>query len=108
MVEGPVQRGRRAIKSNGLVRHVVVRCSLHLKRNVVPGIVVGKAWNTRCNPNPLLIVPNIPLVPVCDAALVTKNESHVAEELINVEFQGLGQIEIVSVEVHVVGEIGER
>ncbi len=108
MAEAPVQGAGRSIESNGLIRQVVVRRPLHFDRKVIPGIAVRKTRNTRWDPLPLLIIKDIPLVPVGYPALVTINETHALEELIDVELQSLGQVEIISIEIHVVSEIEYR
>ena len=42
-----------------------------------------------------------------NAALVSPDKRHSVEELVDVEFQGLGSLQVDAVEVDVVGEIAE-
>src|SRR5258708_2085416 len=74
---------------------------------MVPGIVVGVAGNARRNPVLVLVVPNVPLVAACDAALVAKDETHTVEEQIDVKLQGLRKAQITPVKVHVISEVVE-
>src|ERR1700740_139104 len=72
---------------------------------MVPGIGVRMARNSRVLPITILIIPNVPLVPARNTALVSPDESHVAEELVDVKLQGLGRPEVISVKINVVGKV---
>src|ERR1700704_4131493 len=65
------------------------------------------AGYARRNPVLVLVVPNVPFVAACDAALVAKDETHTVEEQINVKLQGLRKAQVISVEVHVISEVAE-
>ena len=108
MAEGPAKIAGLPIQRNGLIHQMIVRGPLYLDRQMVPGIVVRMTGNARRNPVGILSVPNIPLVSACDAALVAKNEAHAAEELIDIKLQRLRDPEVISVEIHVIGEVVER
>jgi hypothetical protein len=52
---------------------------------MIPGVVVRVAGDTSGYPAQILIVPNVPMISARDTALVTKDETHVAEKLIGIE-----------------------
>src|SRR5258708_2282543 len=107
MAKGPVKIARLPIQRDGLIHQVIVRGPLHLDRQMVPGTVVRAAGNARRSPAFVLVVPNVPFVSACDAAFVAKDETHIVEELINVELQGLREPEVISVKVDVISEVVE-
>src|ERR1700704_705405 len=65
------------------------------------------AGYARRNPVLVLVVPNVPFVATCDAALVAKDETHTVEEQIDVKLQGLRKAQVIPVKVHVISEVVE-
>src|SRR6266849_5932107 len=102
---GPVEGAGHSVESDGLVLELIAGSARYLKGQVVPGIVVGVTGNAGGNPFRVSIVPDGPVVPVSDAALVAPDKAHTVEELINVELQRLGKSEVSAIEVHVIGEV---
>jgi hypothetical protein len=72
MRECPIQCVRRSIEHDRLINQIVIRSSLHLDRQMIPGIVVRVAGNSRRHPARILVIPNIPFVPARDPAFVTE------------------------------------
>jgi len=54
------------------------------------------------------IVPDVPLVSCGNPALVAKDETHVPEELIDVEFQRFGEPQFVAIEVDIICKVLDR
>src|SRR5229473_2993225 len=102
---GPVEGVGHSVESDGLVLELIAGSARNLNRQVIPGIVVGVTGNAGGNPFRVSIVPDGPVVPVSDAALVAPDKAHAVEELINVELQRLGKSEVGAIEVHVIGEV---
>src|ERR1051326_329587 len=94
-----------AIKRNGLIRQMVVGSSLHLDSHVIPCTAFRIAGNTCRHPRAFLIIEDVPLISVSDAALMAKDETHAVEELIDIKLQPFGGSEIIAIEIHVIGEI---
>src|ERR1700691_2728437 len=65
-------------------------------------------FNPGGNPLPCIIVPDVPLVPSGDAALVPPDKSHAIEKLVQIELNGLGRWQIRSVKIYVVSKVVER
>src|ERR1051326_2345981 len=84
---------------------MVVGSALYLDGQVIPCSAFRVAWNTGRHPRPFLIIENIPLISVGDAALMAINKTLAVEELIDVELQSFGGSEIIAIEIHVIGEI---
>ena len=75
---------------------------------MVPLAALRIAGHTRVDPLALGIVPNIPLVPVRNPALMAEDEAHIMEELIDIELQRFRQFQLVAIEINIVGEAGQR
>ena len=89
MAERPVEIARHPVQGDGLIQQLITRCALYFDGEMVPRIVVGIAGDTGGGPMRTLVIPNVPLMAACNAALVPPNEAHAAEKLIHVEFQRL-------------------
>src|SRR5437763_14232741 len=75
---------------------------------MVPLVEQRIASNASGNPLCIGIVPDVPLVAAAGAALVAPGEAHVIEELVDVELQRLGRLQVTSPEIDVVGEVMQR
>src|ERR1700756_4178411 len=69
---------------------------------MIPRVAVWIARYASRGPFRIQVVPDIPLVSARDAALMSPDESQVAEELVHVELQRLRQRQIVSIEIDVI------
>ena len=108
VLKGPVQVRSLTIERDRLVRHVVIRSTLHFDRDVIPGVAVWVTGNSRLHPFRVLVITNVPLIPGGNAAFVAKNKSHSAEELVNVELERLRGAEVVDIKIDIVGEVVHR
>lgn len=82
-----------------------IRGALDLNSQMIPLIV---EWVTRHSGRvPLLswIVPNVPLVPAGDAALVPPNIRLAVHELIDIELHGLRSADVIAKEIYVIHKI---
>src|SRR5262249_24769430 len=79
--------------------------SLHVESQVVPGVADRVAWNAAGNPMFLLIVPGVPLITAKDATFVPPDVGFSADELVDIELQGLRVIDVHDPEIDVVGEV---
>ena len=105
MLECPIQSRGLAIQRDGFVRFVIVGRAMHLQGYMVPRVALGMARNARRYPMRVLAIPDSPLIAGGDAALVAEDQAHPVKELVDVEFQGFRESQIVPVEIHVVSEI---
>ena len=94
-----------SIQRDGLKQQVIVRCALHRNRQVVPCIRHWIARNACGMPGLAGIVPNIPLVPTRDAALMAPDKGQSIHELIDVELQRLRNAGILNIKIHVINEV---
>ena len=105
--ERPVQSAGDSVQSDRLEQQLIVRCSLDLDHKVVPGLAHRFAGDAGGRPLLIDVVPDIPLMAASDPAFVSPDEPLPVEELVEIELQGLGQLQVGSVEVHVVGKVVE-
>ena len=97
-----------AIQSDGLEQQTVVRSPLRLNHQMVPRVAHRIARYSTLHPVHIDVVPGVPLMTAGNPALVAPDERHSVEELIDIEFQGLGGFQVSAIEVDVVGEIAQR
>lgn len=100
-----IQRRGLAVQRDGLEQQMIVRCSLNLNQQVVPGVVDGIAGDSCWAPLLSGVVPNMPLMSASDSALVSPDKRLTVNKLIDVELEGLRDTQIGRKEVNVVGEI---
>jgi len=62
MIEGPVQVAGLSVERDRLIQQLIIRCPLHLDRDMIPCIAVGIARDPRRDPFRILVVPDIPLI----------------------------------------------
>ena len=74
---------------------------------MIPLIVQRMARHAGWTPRLRRVVPNIPFISACDAALVSPNVGLAVYELVDVELQGLKLIEMVAEEVNVVNKVAQ-
>ena len=84
---------------------MVIRSSLSLNDEMVPGVAQRFARNTGGMPLLSGIVPDIPLIPAGNSAFMSPNEGLPIHKLVNVELESLGCIDICGVEVNVISKI---
>ena len=84
---------------------MAIRCALNLKGHVIPLIVERIAANARRVPLLILVVPDIPLIPSRDAALMPPDEGVAVHKLIDIELKCLRQPEVIRKKVDVVDEV---
>lgn len=108
MAEGPIQSRGLPVQRDRLISQMIVRSPLYLERYMIPCIAVGITGNSRRHPLGILVVPDVPLITGCDPALVAVNESHPAEELIDIKLQSLREFQVVAIKIDVVGEVVHR
>ena len=100
-----VNRSRLSVECYRLVQERIVGLALHLKGDVVPGIIYRIAWNAGRDPMRVDVVPDVPRVFAEIVALVPEYQSQAIEVHADVEFKNLHQAEIRGIEVGVVGKI---
>src|SRR5258708_39987878 len=105
MTEGPVDLVGYSVQSDGLIQQIVVRCPLYVDRQMIPGVVLRLARNAGGRPLLVLVVIDVPFVPVRNTAFVAKDETLVVKELVDIKLQRLRKSQIISIKVHIVGEV---
>jgi len=96
------------VQGDRLEEQTVVRRSLYLKDEVIPGVVLGIARNTSGDPLFVYVVVNVPFVATGDAAFMAPDEpltKLASHELVDVELQCLRGRQLRSVEIRFVDEI---
>src|SRR5438105_13049074 len=84
---------------------MAIRSALRLDGEMVPCLIVGIAGNARGMPLLPLVVPDIPLMPPGNSALMPPDIRLTIHELVDVKLQRLRGGNVVTVEVHVVNEV---
>lgn len=97
-----------SIQGDRLEEQAIVGRPLYLNDQMIPGIVLGRAWNARGNPLLVHVVVNVPLMSTGDATFVAPNEAlaeFTSHELVDIEFECLSVRQTGGVEIHIVDEI---
>src|SRR3954452_22297956 len=95
---------RLAIQGDGLEDQLVIIVSRNLENEVVPGVAHRIASKTGVYPMLVNVIPSIPLMTPGDTALMSPNEAHAVEELVDVELQRLRGFDVLHKKINVVGE----
>lgn len=83
----------------------IVQSALRGNRRVIPGIACGIARYASGFPFCIDIVPNVPFMAAGNPTLLSPNEAHASEVLIDVELDNLRILEVRTVEIDVVREV---
>ena len=103
-----VQSRSLAVQRNGFEQQMIIRGALHVDGQVVPGIADRIAGNTALYPVFARIVPSVPLMATSDPAFMTPNVGFAANELVDIELEGLRVVDFSDPEINVISKVMER
>ena len=100
-----VQRASDSVKRDGLVQELIVRRTLKLNDNVIPGVALRFAGNACRHPSSIHIVPDRPDLAANQLAFGAEHEAHIVKKLSDIELNVLGGSKVGAIKVRVVGEV---